>query len=123
MPAKSIEDLELIRSTLEELTAKWALLVLNALCDGPARFNALKRANPGISQKALTQCLRRLEACGLIRRSVISLAPVAVEYEVTRLGASLEPHTKGILDWAMRHRGDIEAARQAFTRREPDHSV
>ncbi|WP_375287837.1 winged helix-turn-helix transcriptional regulator [Sphingomonas sp.] len=118
MPAKSIEDLELIRSTLEELTAKWALLVLNILCDGPARFNALKRANPGISQKALTHCLRRLEASGLVARSVVSLSPVAVVYEVTPLGASLEPHTRAILDWAMRHREDIEAARQAFEMRE-----
>lgn len=122
MPAQSIEDLELIRSILEELTAKWALLVLNALCDGPARFNALKRANPGISQKALTQCLRRLEACGLIARSVISISPVAVVYEVTPLGASLEPHTKGILDWATRHRENIEATRQAFRGCEPSRS-
>lgn len=49
MSAKTTDELELIRSVLEELTVKWALLVLNALCEGPARFNALKRANPGVS--------------------------------------------------------------------------
>ncbi|MBB4858720.1 DNA-binding HxlR family transcriptional regulator [Novosphingobium chloroacetimidivorans] len=118
MSAKKTEDLELIRSVLEELTAKWALLVLNVLCDGPARFNALKRANPGISQKALTQCLRRLEAAGLILRTVVSTAPVAVVYEVTPLGASLEPHTSGILDWSLRNREAILAARQASRGRE-----
>jgi len=118
MSAKTTDDLELIRSVLEELTAKWALLVLNALCDGPSRFNALRRANPGISQKALTQCLRRLEAAGLILRTVVSTAPVAVVYEVTPLGASLEPHTSGILDWSLRNREAILAARQASAERD-----
>lgn len=118
MSAKKTDDLELIRSVMEELTAKWALLVLNALCDGPARFNALKRANPGISQKALTQCLRRLEAAGLILRTVVSTAPVAVVYAVTPLGASLEPHTSGILEWSLRNREAILAAKQASLQRE-----
>ena len=117
MSAKTINDLDLIRSVLEELTAKWALLVLNTLCDGPARFNALKRANAGISQKALTQCLRRLEAAGLIMRTVVSTAPVAVQYEVTPLGASLEPHTSGILEWSRRNREAILSAQEAFSDR------
>jgi DNA-binding HxlR family transcriptional regulator len=113
MSSKTSDDLELIRSVLEELTAKWALLVLNVLCNGPARFNAIKRAIPGISQKALTQCLRRLEAAGLILRTVVSTAPVAVTYEVTPLGASLEPHTSGILQWSLRNREAILGARRA----------
>lgn len=37
----------------------------------------LIRPNRG-HQKALTQCLRRLEASGFIKRSVVSTAPVAV---------------------------------------------
>ena len=117
MSAKTINDLDLIRSVMEELTAKWALLILSTLCDGPARFNALRRANPGISQKALTQCLRRLEGAGLISRTVVSTAPVAVQYEVTPLGASLEPHTSGILEWARRNRDTILSAREAFADR------
>lgn len=114
MPMQSLEELEHIRSVLDELTGKWSLLVLNALCEGPARFNALKRINKGVSQKALTQCLRRLEASGLITRSVVSTSPVAVVYEVSPLGASLEPHMKGILQWSLDHRQQVVAARQAF---------
>lgn len=56
---------------LEEITTKWTLLVLDSLCGGPMRFNAIRRANPGVTQKALTQCLRRLEYNGFINRTVV----------------------------------------------------
>nr|WP_321949579.1 winged helix-turn-helix transcriptional regulator [Paraburkholderia sp. J10-1] len=50
MPALSQEALELNRLVLEEITSKWTLLVLGHLCGGPMRFNALRRANDGITQ-------------------------------------------------------------------------
>lgn len=117
MPA-SLEDIDHIRLVLEELTSKWTLLVLDVLCRGPARFNALKRANKGVTQKALTQCLRRLEASGLIIRTVVSTYPVAVVYEVSPLGASLEPHMKGLLQWSVEHREEIAAAKMEFSARQ-----
>lgn len=108
------ESLELNRLVLEEITTKWSLLVLGCLCNGPMRFNALRRANDGITQKALTQCLRRLEANGFITRSVVSTAPVAVVYEISPLGRSLEPHLQAILGWAEQHRSDVMAAQEAY---------
>lgn len=114
MSTMSVEALELNRLVLEDVTSKWTLLVLHFLCDGPMRFNALRRAMPGVTQKALTQCLRRLEASGLVVRTVVSTAPVAVVYEVSSLGRSLEPHLGAILRWAEEHREEVFAARQAF---------
>lgn len=108
------ESLELNRLVLEEITTKWSLLVLGCLCGGPMRFNALRRANDGITQKALTQCLRRLEANGFITRSVVSTAPVAVVYEISHLGRSLEPHLQAILNWADQHRDEVFAAQRRF---------
>jgi DNA-binding HxlR family transcriptional regulator len=119
MSTPSREDLELNRVVLEEITTKWSLLVLGCLCGGAMRFNALRRANEGITQKALTQCLRRLEANGFINRSVISTAPVAVVYEISPLGRSLEPHLQAILKWAEDHREDVQAAQTAFAARSP----
>ena len=114
MSTSSPEDLELNRQILEEITTKWSLLVLGCLCNGPMRFNALRRANVGVTQKALTQCLRRLEANGFITRSVVSTAPVAVVYAIAPLGRSLEPHLQAILAWASDHREEVLAAQQAF---------
>ncbi|MCQ8239758.1 winged helix-turn-helix transcriptional regulator [Rhizosaccharibacter radicis] len=113
MASSSVEELELNRTLLEQITSKWTLLVLASLCAGPMRFNALRRAHPGVTQKALTQCLRRLETNGFVARSVISTAPVAVQYEISPLGRSLEPHLRALLDWAGEHRHAVLAARKA----------
>lgn len=114
MATSSPDDLELNRVILEQIMSKWTLLVLGSLCSGPMRFNALRRAQKGITQKALTQCLRRLEANGFIKRSVISTAPVAVSYEVSPLGRSLEPHLQAILVWTAEHRDEVMTAQKAF---------
>ena len=117
MSSPTPEALELNRAILEEITSKWSLMGLGCLCGGPMRFNALRRANTGVTQKALTQCLRRLETNGFIVRSVVSTAPVAVVYEISPLGRSLEPHLRGILQWAEDHRGAVQSAQAAFADR------
>lgn len=67
-------SLRLVRVLLDQIAGQWTLLVLGALCDnkGRARFNAIKRAVPRISQKTLTQCLRQLERNGLVERRVFT---------------------------------------------------
>lgn len=111
MSSSTPQQLESSRVILEELTSKWTLLVLNELCLGPVRFNALRRAMPDITQKALTQTLRRLEANGFITRTVLTQSPVAVIYEISALGRSLEPHLQAILRWVEENKGEIEAAK------------
>ncbi|MFP3480444.1 helix-turn-helix domain-containing protein, partial [Burkholderia sp. SIMBA_057] len=78
------------RALFDQIADKWSMMVLHVLADGPLRFNVIKRQLEGITQKALTQCLRRLERNGLISRRVIPVSPVAVEYAVTPLGRTLE---------------------------------
>jgi DNA-binding HxlR family transcriptional regulator len=41
---------------------------------------------------------------------VVSTSTVAVVYEVSPLGASLEPHMTGILQWSAEHREKVFAA-------------
>ena len=53
------------------------------------RFNALRRAIEGISQKMSSQVLKSLERDGLVRRRAIATVPVTVEYSITPLGATL----------------------------------
>jgi DNA-binding HxlR family transcriptional regulator len=93
------------RVLLDLLGNKWTILVLGVLCDNDkrSRFNAIKRQIPGISQKALTQCLRRLERSGLIERRVIDAAPLAVEYEFTPLGDTLEAPVAALFSWTASH--------------------
>mgnify|MGYP003151569626 FL=1 len=59
------------RELFDQIAGKWSMMVLTVLDSGPMRFNAIKRHLEGITQKALTDCLRRLERNGLVERRVI----------------------------------------------------
>ncbi len=63
------------------------------------RNNELMRAVPGISQKMLTQTLRRLEERQLVVRRNFHQVPPRVEYELTELGQSLANAIAVCDDW------------------------
>lgn len=102
------------RLLLDQIADKWSILILGALCPGPMRFNALKRRLNGVTQKALTQALRRLERNGIIARRVIPVSPVAVEYSITPLGVTLKEPFRALIDWTLQHSPEVFAARERF---------
>src|SRR5882672_7943808 len=77
------------RLLLDDISCKWAILTIAALSRRSARFNHLRRTLRGVSQKTLTQALRRLERSGMISRTVLETSPVSVEYAITPLGRTL----------------------------------
>lgn len=91
------------QKALETIASKWAILVLHRLLTAPLRFNALQRELPGISQKVLTQQLRRLEKLGLISRTVHPTVPPSVEYALTSAGRELKTALGGLCEWANKH--------------------
>ncbi|GAA0273404.1 helix-turn-helix domain-containing protein [Actinomadura nitritigenes] len=107
------------RTVIEVLANKWTLYVLAALRrgDGPMRFNELRRALDGITQKMLTQTLRALERDGLVSRTVYPTVPPRVEYGLTPLGAEAGRLTSAIADWAVAHVPDVLTARESFDAR------
>src|ERR1700748_181466 len=88
------------RQILDRVGDKWAVLILLLLRDEPMRFNVLRRAIEGISQKMLAQVLRRLERYALIKRGVIPPVPVPVEYSILPLGLTLAGAVDPLRDWA-----------------------
>lgn len=102
------------RLLLDEIASKWSIVVLGALCDSPLRFNELRRRLDSITQKALTQCLRRLERDGILLRRVLATSPVSVQYEISPLGRSLEAPIKALQAWSVQHRSEVELARSAY---------
>jgi DNA-binding HxlR family transcriptional regulator len=105
------------RALFDQIADKWSMMVLMVLDGEPVRFNAIKRRLEGVTQKALTQCLRRLERNGLLRRHVLALSPVAVEYEITALGRTLLQPFKIMHEWTLTSLPDVEQARRAFDQR------
>lgn len=102
------------RVLLDQIADKWSILILANLCEEPARFNELKRRLDGITQKALTQALRRLERNGIVSRRVIPVSPVAVEYSVTPLGMTLKEPFNALREWTRRHQAEVMKAQAAF---------
>lgn len=98
------------RLVLDRLADKWAVLVLGKLDEQPVRFNQLKREIDGISQKVLSQVLKKLERDGLVSRSVFATVPVTVEYAITPLGRTLTSTVAALTRWA---EDNIEAVLQA----------
>ena len=102
------------RLVLDRLADKWALLILDRLQAGPQRFNALKRDIQRITQKVLTQTLRKLERDGLVSREVFATVPVTVEYALTPLGRTLTKTVAALAHWAERHMDTVLAAQAAY---------
>jgi len=67
------------------------------------RFSDLRRAIPGISERALARQLDDLERAGLIERTAYPEVPPRVEYVLTPFGETLCPLLKEIWKWGVRH--------------------
>ncbi len=109
------------REILNLVASKWATLIIGKLEDGPLRFGQLRRAISGITQKMLTQTLRRLEQDGLVHREVlVHMRPPQVEYSLTELGQSVTEPLAAIRDWSEQHLPDVQAARRNFDALQPN---
>ncbi|ALN72253.1 helix-turn-helix domain-containing protein [Aureimonas sp. AU20] len=94
-------DMARIRPVLDRIADKWTIMILTVLCPKPARFNEIKRRLDGITHKALADALKRLERNGLVTRTVLPTAPIAVEYAITPLGHSLRQPFEALCAWAL----------------------
>ncbi len=101
---------------MDVLSRRWMGLILRVLMAGPHRFNQIMTAIPGLSDPLLTQRLRELQACALVKRSVLPAAPVRVEYELTEAGRDLECALRALSDWAEKWWGTPAGSRKAPSR-------
>jgi DNA-binding HxlR family transcriptional regulator len=107
-------DCRAIGDVLARVGDKWSVLVVTRLGDGPVRFNELKRAIGGISQRMLTLTLRGLERDGLVTRTIFPTIPPRVDYALTPLGRDLLQPVSALGAWAIRNQPKIARAREQF---------
>ncbi|MEM7736432.1 MAG: helix-turn-helix domain-containing protein [Deinococcota bacterium] len=99
---------------LDMIADKWTVLVIYALRDNTWRYSDLERMIDGISQKMLTQTLRKLERNGLVVRTVYPVVPPKVEYVLTDLGSSLHEVLRPLCKWSQTHMPDILGAQEIY---------
>ena len=107
-------DCRTVTEILSRVGDKWSVQVVVQMGEGPKRFNELRRAVTGISQRMLTLTLRGLERDGLVTRTVYPTIPPRVDYQLTGLGCSLIKTVRALGDWAIQNRDEILAARRRF---------
>ncbi len=108
----------LVEEIIARVADKWTMLVLEALAQhGTVRFTRLADFVVGISQKMLTQTLRKMEADGFVTRTVHPVVPPCVEYTLTPLGASLGQAFCGVWQWAEANYHELEQHRAAYRQR------
>jgi DNA-binding HxlR family transcriptional regulator len=90
-------------SGLEDAMARvgdrWTLLVVNALLEGPRRFNELLDGLPGLAPNILTKRLRNLEQTGVLVAVPYSRRPPRFDYRLTATGAELAGAIRLLASW------------------------
>jgi DNA-binding HxlR family transcriptional regulator len=90
---------------------RWTLLVVEALLDGPRRFNDLLGQLPGIAPNILSERLKRLEREGLLVARPYSDRPPRVAYQLTAEGRELAGALRLLAYWGAGHADPAQAPR------------
>lgn len=89
-----------VEVALEVITGKWkSTILLNLHTAESIRFNEFLKIIPNITQKMLTQQLRKLENDNLVIRKVYPSVPPVVEYSLTPLAKDLIPILESLNQW------------------------
>ena len=102
------------RTVLDNVTSRWAVLVLWALLDGTMRFSDLRRRVGGVSEKMLAQTLQRLERDGFVHRLAHPVIPPRVDYSLTPLGEPAARQVAGLASWLEGELTTVLAARASY---------
>ena len=96
-----------VATTVQLIGNKWKLLIIRNLLVRPWRFNELHKNLEGISQKVLTDCLRSMEADGIITRTAYAEVPPRVEYALSELGESMRPILNSMETWGKSYKETV----------------
>jgi DNA-binding HxlR family transcriptional regulator len=100
-----------LAAALAAVGDRWTLLVVEALLEGPRRFNELQEEVTGIAPNTLTDRLRRLEQEGLVVARPYSERPPRYSYELTPDGRDLAGALRLLAGWGARHSEAVEPPR------------
>jgi DNA-binding HxlR family transcriptional regulator len=98
-------------------------MMVLAVLSKPRRFNAIKRRLDGVTQRVLTQTLRKLERNGMVTRRVLDGRVLGVEYSLTPLGQSLQGPFSILFNWTVENIDTIQNCQSSYDAREDQVAV
>jgi DNA-binding HxlR family transcriptional regulator len=99
---------------LERVGDRWSLLLVEALLEGPRRFNELSDGVSGIAPNILSDRLRRLEREGIVLARPYTERPPRMEYALTTAGRDLAGALRLLADWGARRSDQADPVRHAL---------
>ena len=103
-----------LEAALDRVGDRWSLLIVEALLDGPRRFNELGEAVAGIAPNILTDRLRRLERERILVSTPYQQRPPRMSYSLTTAGQDLASALRVLADWGARGTPDAEPTRHGL---------
>lgn len=106
-----------IRDIISMVSDKWCTLIIMNLGYYPIlRFNELKKKVYGISNKVLSERLKKLEGDGYLKRTMYPEVPIRVEYELTDFGFSYLEKLIELTEWAEKYKECVLSNRTNFNK-------
>ncbi len=102
-----------LATALERVGDRWSLLLVEALLDGPRRFNDLAATVAGIAPNILAERLRRLEREGVVLAEPYSTRPPRLSYRLTEDGLELAGVLRLLAAWGAGGADGAEPLRHA----------
>lgn len=92
---KEIKELGLSADVLTDIIkCKWVRSILVLLSDKPLRTAQIKNALNGISNKVLSEKIKKLQRYGLIEKRILPSVPVTVEYKLSGSGMMISDYIR-----------------------------
>jgi DNA-binding HxlR family transcriptional regulator len=102
-----------LEAAVRRVGDRWSLLVVNALLDGPRRFNELLDVVAGVAPNVLSSRLKHLEREGVVVSSPYSKRPPRFSYQLSATGAELAGALHLLAHWGAQGATDSEPVTHA----------
>lgn len=97
-----------VHDAMDLLSGRWKISIIATLCyHSSRRFSEILRDVNGISNKMLSKELKDLETNQIVKRTVLDIQPIAVEYSLTVHGRKLHEMIKSLSKWGKEHREQL----------------
>lgn len=99
------KEIMAVHDAMDVLSGKWKISIISSICYyNKRRFSDILNDVQGISNKMLSKELKELEINKLITRTVLDTQPIAVHYQLTEYGMTLQTIINNLAAWGIAHR-------------------
>ena len=88
-----------LNNALKLISGKWKIKIIEKLINKPIRFGKLKKDLNTITSQMLSKQLKEMKNDTLVKRKVVKLKPITVEYSLTQFGNSSLPIIRSLVKW------------------------